>query len=113
MGAGGFRHGVASGDPLTDRVVIWTRVTSAAEAVDVGWVVATDHELADVVACGEAVASPEDDYTLQVDVGGLEPGREYFYRFAAAAERGSETPRSSAGRKDEPPGEGRSGVRRT
>ena len=85
MGAGVFRHGVASGDPLTDRVMIWTRVTSAAEAADVSWVVATDHELAEVVAGGAAVASAQDDHTVQVDVGGLEPGREYFYGFAVAA----------------------------
>ena len=86
MGAGVFRHGVGSGDPLTDRVMIWTRVTSVAEAVDVSWVVATDHELAEIVAGGAAVASAQDDHTVQVDVGGLEPGREYFYGFAVAAE---------------------------
>ncbi|HZO04759.1 MAG TPA: PhoD-like phosphatase N-terminal domain-containing protein, partial [Solirubrobacterales bacterium] len=66
--------------------MIWTRVTSVAEAVDVSWVVATDHELAEVVAGGAAVASAQDDHTVQVHVGGLEPGREYFYGFAVAAE---------------------------
>jgi alkaline phosphatase D len=86
MDGGRFRHGVASGDPLTDRVVIWTRVTSEAEDVDVDWVVATDRELAKIVARGEAVARAEDDRTVQVDVGGLEPGRDYFYGFTAAAE---------------------------
>ena len=89
MGAGVFRHGVASGDPRirTRGVTNRMRVTSAAEAIDVSWVVATDHELAEVVASGAAVASAQDDHTVQVDVGGLEPGREYFYGFAVAAER--------------------------
>ena len=83
---GVFRHGVASGDPLIDRIVIWTRVTSQAEAVDVDWVMATDPRLAEVVARGEVVAGAEDDHTVQIDVGGLDPGREYFYGFGAAAE---------------------------
>jgi alkaline phosphatase D len=44
-----FQHGVASGDPLADRVILWTRVTAGAAPVEVEWRVARDAELADVV----------------------------------------------------------------
>ena len=87
-----FRHGVASGDPLTDRVVLWTRVTapetrSAIGPVDVRWVVAADDRLAQVVAQGRTPATPERNFTVKVDVGGLEPGRTYYYAFDAGGEQ--------------------------
>jgi len=76
-----FEHGVASGDPLTDRVVIWTRVTTEEEAVPVEWIVARDDELTDVVARGTVAADAERDHTVNVDVDGLDPGSVYYYRF--------------------------------
>jgi alkaline phosphatase D len=81
-----FLHGVASGDPLLDRVVIWTRVTvptGDAESVAVSWILARDEALATVVASGEATARAGADHTVSVDVGGLEPGTRYWYRFQA------------------------------
>src|SRR5688572_25216146 len=76
-----FRHGVASGDPLTDAVILWTRVTlpgNAAEGgagiggdVEVEWRVARDPELADVVVSGRALASAEADHCVKVDATGL------------------------------------------
>ena len=79
-----FRHGVASGDPLTDRVVIWTRVTTddPGEA-EVTWMVSRDPELQDVVASGSAVAAPERDHCVHVDVKGLQPDTHYWYAFRA------------------------------
>jgi alkaline phosphatase D len=78
-----FRHGVASGDPTTDSVVIWTRVSEAAgDSVGVSWLMATDRTLRDVVASGVARASAAADWTVHVDVVGLRPGRTYFYMFA-------------------------------
>ena len=77
-----FDHGVASGDPLTDRVVLWTRVTTAAEQLPVDWLVARDEALEDIVARGIATAHADRDHTVHVDVGGLEPGATYHYRFA-------------------------------
>jgi alkaline phosphatase D len=76
-----FRHGVASGDPLADRVMLWTRVTAPGDAVSVRWVVARDPKLARVVARGEVQTGAARDYTVKVDVGGLEPGTSYYYRF--------------------------------
>ena len=78
-----FLHGVASGDPLRDRVVIWTRVTrdGAAANIPVKWVVAEDRRMRRVVRNGRSLASLRQDYTVKVDVDGLKPGRTYFYRF--------------------------------
>jgi alkaline phosphatase D len=77
-----FRHGVASGDPLPDRVVIWTRVSPAgAGAVDLDWVLAADAKLQNVLARGHVATRAERDYTAKVDVAGLKPATTYYYRF--------------------------------
>jgi len=80
---GTFVHGVASGDPLQDRVIIWTRISGADGAADVAWTVARDPELGDVVASGTASAEPAADWTVHVDAVGLEPGTDYWYGFAS------------------------------
>lgn len=76
-----FAHGVASGDPLDDRVVIWTRVSGEETTVD--WAVATDSEMSNVIRSGTARTKESSDLTVKVDVDGLEPGSTYFYRFEA------------------------------
>jgi alkaline phosphatase D len=77
-----FRHGVASGDPQADRVVIWTRVTPPAPgAVEVAWVVAADPMLQKAVARGTVPTGVERDYTVKVDVTGLKPATSYYYGF--------------------------------
>ncbi len=85
-----FRHGVASGDPLTDRVVLWTRVTpteSSSTGIDVEWRIATDPSMDTVAARGNVRAASERDFTVKVDVGDLQPGRTYYYAFYAGAQR--------------------------
>ena len=65
-----FTHGIASGDPLSDRVILWTRIlpgSGNAEAVPCTWQVATDETFDTVIASGEAVASAESDFTVKVD----------------------------------------------
>ncbi len=86
-----FRHGVASGDPLRDRVVLWTRVTPGAqeEVIDVGWMVARDARMSRVVASGSVRTFAERDYTVKLDAVALEPGTTYYYRFSA---RGARSP---------------------
>ncbi|MCU0969286.1 MAG: alkaline phosphatase D family protein [Rubrivivax sp.] len=84
--SGVFRHGVASGDPLADRVVLWTRVTVAAAAVRVRYVVATDPALSTVVASGAMRTSAARDFTVKVDAAGLQPGTTYYYRFECDGE---------------------------
>ncbi|MDP8942751.1 MAG: alkaline phosphatase D family protein [Actinomycetota bacterium] len=80
---GAFRDGVASGDPLADRVVIWTRVSGSDEAVEVRWTVASDPALREEVASGTARAEPSADHTVHVDVGALSPSTTYWYGFHA------------------------------
>lgn len=83
-----FYHGVASGDPLYDRVIIWTRVTpkDSLESIPVNWEVAADQDFNQVLQSGKTTATPERDYTVKVDVEQLQPGKEYFYRFNALGE---------------------------
>ncbi len=79
-----FGHGVASGDPLADAVIIWTRVTpsdTGAEA-QVGWVVATDEAMSNVVASGSVYTDSRRDFTVKVDVTGLNADTVYYYQFA-------------------------------
>lgn len=81
-----FYHGVASGDPLEDRVVIWTRVTPEIidnSEVQVSWRVATDTRSTHVIKSGIYNTNAERDYTVKVDVTGLEPGKTYYYVFTA------------------------------
>ena len=81
-----FTHGIASGDPLADRVILWTRVLPGSGntvAVPCTWQVATDAAFETIVASGEAVARAERDYTVKVDAAGLAPGESYCYRFMA------------------------------
>jgi alkaline phosphatase D len=86
-----FRHGVASGDPLVDRVMLWTRVTPpptrrANGPIDVRWRIGADEQLTRIVASGAAQATPARDFTVKVDAGTLQPGRTYYYAFDAAGE---------------------------
>jgi alkaline phosphatase D len=96
-----FATGVASGDPLADRVIIWTRLVADPRAVgggipsspvEVAFDVAEDSGFTKLVASGIAVASPDLGHSVHVDVTGLQPDTKYHYRFRA----GSQT--SPAGR---------------
>ncbi len=81
---GVFAHGVASGDPLADRVILWTRVsTSEAPATAVRWSIAEDEAFTKVRNQGEVQALASADYTVKIDAGGLDAGRTYYYRFTA------------------------------
>ena len=85
---GRFQHGVASGDPLSNRVILWTRITppGRASAVVVTYVVATDPALNNVVLRGSTKTNPDRDYTVKVDPTGLQPGTTYYYRFFSSNE---------------------------
>jgi alkaline phosphatase D len=78
-----FSLGVASFDPQTDRVLLWTRVDGAGPA-GCRWEVADDASFAEPVAAGEAPVDP-DTGIVTVDVGGLSPGTRYWYRFVSGA----------------------------
>jgi len=76
-----FAHGVASGDPEPNSVVIWTRVSGSKDPVAVDWYVARDSEMLDVVSHGQFTTNAQRDYTVKQVVDGLEPGKRYFYQF--------------------------------
>jgi alkaline phosphatase D len=79
-----FYHGVASGDPLSDRVIIWTRLTpdtSWIGSADVLWRVATDTGMTNIVQSGSYTTDQSKDYTVKIDVTGLNPNTFYFYEF--------------------------------
>ncbi|MBA8823839.1 phosphodiesterase/alkaline phosphatase D-like protein [Saccharopolyspora lacisalsi] len=89
-----FTLGVASGDPLPDSVVLWTRLAPDPVAADgrggmppetfgVRYEVAEDREFGRIVRRGAAEATPELGHSVHPEVDGLRPGREYFYRFRA------------------------------
>ncbi|MDQ0842158.1 alkaline phosphatase [Streptomyces sp. V1I6] len=87
-----FLHGIASGDPLPDGVLLWTRVTPSADALpgsgkgadtEVAWEVAEDRGFTRVTARGTTVSKAAFDHTVKVDVRGLRPGTSYWYRFTA------------------------------
>lgn len=87
-----FHHGVASGDPLSDGVLLWTRVTPVADAVpgsgtgpdiDVEWEIAEDADFRTVLAHGSVTATAASDHTVKADVRGLGPDTAYHYRFTA------------------------------
>lgn len=83
-GKAAFGHGVASGDPSQTAVILWTRVTpETQEPVPVMWNVSRDTAMKDVVKKGTFLTGPERDFTVKVDVSGLEPGQVYYYWFTA------------------------------
>ncbi len=83
-GNAAFSHGVASGDPTQTAVILWTRVTpEAAGPVPVKWNVARDAAMKDVVKTGVFITGSERDYTVKIDVDGLEAGQVYYYWFTA------------------------------
>ncbi len=77
-----FYHGVASGDPLADRVILWTRVTSQNPTETVNWQISTDTLFANVVNSGSVVTDSSKDYTVKVDAMGLQENTWYYYRFS-------------------------------
>ncbi|MCX7697306.1 MAG: alkaline phosphatase D family protein [Bacteroidales bacterium] len=81
-----FYHGVASGDPLSDRVIIWTRVTDfsfGSDSIPVQWFVCLDTCCQQVIKSGYAYASASRDFCVKVDVTGLQPDTWYYYYFRA------------------------------
>ena len=92
LAPGSFALGVASGDPLSDAVMLWTRLAASPAAVDggspttdveVAYDVATDEAFEHLVASGTTVATADLAHSVHLDVTGLRPDTWYFYRFRA------------------------------
>lgn len=91
-----FRVGVASGEPLPDGVVLWTRLVTDPQAlgggmarapVRVAWEIAEDDGFKRLARRGDALAAAEAGHSVHVEVGGLKPDRDYWYRFTAGGHR--------------------------
>lgn len=91
-----FTLGVASGYPEPNGIVLWTRLAPQpfapgggvpAAAVDVAWEVAADERFRSVVRRGTASATPEWAHSVRVEVAGLRPGRNYWYRFTSGGQQ--------------------------
>lgn len=76
-----FGLGVASGDPGTDSVILWTRLADLTEDRMVGWELAEDPQFRRIVRTGTALASTGRGHAVHVAPRGLRPGRPYHYRF--------------------------------
>ncbi len=79
-----FAHGVASGDPLADRVILWTRVTPSSpdDLLSVEWQIASDAAMRNVLQHGVTSTNSSFDFTVKVDVTRLDPGGTYYYQFS-------------------------------
>ena len=78
-----FLHGVASGDPLQDKVILWTRLTpkDMSTRLKVTWEIATDDQFKQNFKTGTVETSQAQDFTVKVDVTGLQANTSYYYRF--------------------------------
>src|SRR5262249_56955402 len=94
-----FTLGIASGTPGLDSVILWTRLAPEPvspdpdrpggmppDPVTVRWEMALDDSLTQIIGHGEATAMPETAHAVHVECAGLEPGRDYWYRFIAGGE---------------------------
>jgi alkaline phosphatase D len=91
-----FSLGIASGYPTPDGMVLWTRLAPSPlepgggmpqEVIPVEWAVATDEKMHTVVQHGTDYATPEWAHSIHVEPSGLDPGRDYWYRFESGGER--------------------------
>lgn len=90
--ASSFQHGVASGDPLSDRVILWTRITPDPDKsgpISYSWFLYEDQAPQTVVASGSGSTGAERDFTVKIDATGLKPHTRYSYGFRTEA---SESP---------------------
>lgn len=83
LARGVFTHGVASGDPTAESIVLWTRFVGGNGQI--AWELSEDETFARVAARGLAHANPHNDYCAKVDVRNLSPGRSYYYRFLSGS----------------------------
>lgn len=84
LASGVFTHGVASGDPMPDGVILWTRFVPS-NGRRIAWEVSDDESFARIARRGEAISTAASDFCIKVDVRGLAPDRRYFYRFLSAS----------------------------
>jgi alkaline phosphatase D len=82
-----FFHGVASGDPQQDRVILWTRVTTDSASAVVNWRIASDTAITNIINSGTVTTDDTKDFTVKVDATGLQPFTWYYYEFETEGKR--------------------------
>jgi len=83
-----FLHGVASGDPTQDSIILWTRLNiDQSESVEADWRIAEDPDMTRILARGRTRTDASRDFTLKIDVGGLPAGRALYFQFTASGEQ--------------------------
>lgn len=90
LDAASFTHGVASGDPLTDAVILWTRAVPTDPSnskARIRYRIAEDPALSRIVDTGIVESDARQDWTVKLDLQGLLPGHAYYYRFESATEQ--------------------------
>lgn len=82
-----FDYGIASGDPLADRVILWTHAQFSGfnDDVPLSWEVATDAAFTTLAASGSTRAIAAAGHTVKVDAAGLSAGKDYYFRFRSGA----------------------------
>ncbi|KRC78871.1 alkaline phosphatase D family protein [Sphingomonas sp. Root241] len=85
LGAKGFTHNVASGEPGPDSMLLWTRYVPAVgdNAIRLDAEVALDRDFTRPISGGSVQTGPWRDWTAKITVDGLKPGTVYWYRFVA------------------------------
>ncbi|MFZ0489912.1 MAG: alkaline phosphatase D family protein [Salegentibacter sp.] len=76
-----FDSGVASFDPTTSQVIIWTRYTTQNDSASIVWEIAANAGFDPIIRTGEVTTDASRDYTLAIEVRDLDPGEKYYYRF--------------------------------
>lgn len=83
-----FPQGVASADPQSDAVMLWTRIVSDeypdAESINFLLQVANNEDFSEIILEKDLLANKELDFTVRCFVDGLNPNRHYFYRFISS-----------------------------
>jgi len=81
-----YPHGVASGDPAADSVILWTRREAKGALIAE---IAEDEAFTRVVSTASVTPMLENDWTVRVLAAGLKPATTYWYRFSDAKGYGS------------------------
>lgn len=89
-----FYYGVASGDAMADKVIIWTHITTNQPTANVFYEVATDSNFNNIVTSGNFTTKDSLDFTVKIDVSGLTANTFYYYRFKDVANNTSATGRT-------------------
>jgi alkaline phosphatase D len=85
-----FAHGVASGDPFADSIILWTRISGVVDnSIEVHWKVARDVAMQRVLRSGKFSTGAFRDYTVKVDAEGLPAATDLYYQFEIAGEEGN------------------------